>query len=184
MNTYQEDAARTSNPENKLDLDLVNLSGTDLLGMLELIAFKSADHDCLKRALFYSDAKVQARFDAAKEKALKTVVGLEARPDLDVQDTQTVNLIHSILGIAGEVGELAEELVKSKLENRELNRVNILEELGDIMWYISLAVTTLDSSFEEITTKNIDKLKVRYPEKFTKEKAINRDTTKELKALI
>ncbi len=36
-------------------------------------------------------------------------------------------------------------------------------ELGDCMWYIAQAMMALDTSFDEITLRNVNKLVARYP---------------------
>ena len=48
------------------------------------------------------------------------------------------------------------------------------QELGDLMWFINLACDTLNLTWEEIQTHNINKLKRRYPEKYTDQAAIDR----------
>ena len=39
----------------------------------------------------------------------------------------------------------------------------MIEELGDVMWYIALTATGLGVTLEEIATYNIEKLSRRYP---------------------
>lgn len=186
MKTYLEDAAVTASKEPKLDLEAMELSNEEVLAILIGHKVDGDFADATKRALFYSDTKVEARLEKAEVETIRLSNLLEEHPlpeDI-LGDKVTVDLVHSLLGIVGEAGEICEELVASKLENRELNRVNIGEELGDILWYIALAVNTLDLSFDEIAKRNINKLRIRYPDNFSKYDAINRDTTKELNALV
>jgi NTP pyrophosphatase (non-canonical NTP hydrolase) len=58
---------------------------------------------------------------------------------------------------------------------KPLDEVNLKEEMGDLFWYLAIMADTLGVSFEEIQERNIEKLKARYGEKFTDEKAINRN---------
>ena len=43
-----------------------------------------------------------------------------------------------------------------------------------MFWYIGVALDTLEVSMDEVLTANIDKLKIRYPEKFTENDAQSR----------
>lgn len=81
------------------------------------------------------------------------------------------DLMHATLGIAGESGELVDAVKKSIIYGKELDRVNMREEIGDIMWYIALMCRTLNFDLDELLQENIDKLKKRYPEKYTDEHA-------------
>ena len=51
------------------------------------------------------------------------------------------------------------------------------------MWYLALLFDELKLDPNETMNKNIAKLKARYPEKFSKEKALNRDLEKEREIL-
>lgn len=81
------------------------------------------------------------------------------------------DLMHATLGIAGESGELVDAVKKSVIYGKDLDIVNMREEIGDIMWYIALMCRTLDFDLDEILDENIAKLKLRYPEKYTDEHA-------------
>jgi NTP pyrophosphatase (non-canonical NTP hydrolase) len=91
----------------------------------------------------------------------------------------TPRIEHSIIGIVTEAGEIMDAIKRAKIYGNKLDRIHLIEELGDLMWYIALLTDELKTSFEEIWDKNIRKLKVRYPEKFTEKKANNRDLQKE-----
>ena len=92
-------------------------------------------------------------------------------------------LIHASLGIATEAGEFVDCVKKRVFYGKDFDRINAIEELGDLLWYIAVASDELNTSFEEIMTVNIEKLKARYPEKFTEENAIERNLKVERKIL-
>ena len=79
-------------------------------------------------------------------------------------------IFHSIVGITTESVELLEALSAESFDN-----VNFLEELGDVNWYQAIGIDEAGGDFEQILTTNIEKLKKRYPEKFTSQNAIERD---------
>lgn len=73
-----------------------------------------------------------------------------------------VDLLHMAVGVSGEAGELIDAVKKSVIYNKELDRVNIIEELGDIEFYLEGLRQNLGISREETIQANIDKLSVRY----------------------
>ena len=78
---------------------------------------------------------------------------------------------HAVAGLVGEVGEYADVLKKEYIYggiNPYLVQ-DAREELGDILWYVALAASIHGLSLEEVAQKNIEKLKRRYPGKFTPE---------------
>jgi len=94
-----------------------------------------------------------------------------------------LNLLHAAMGISTESGELMDAFKRKIFYGKELDVVNVKEEIGDLMWYVAILLRELDLDFEELLQVNIDKLKARYPEKFTEENALNRDLDKEREIL-
>ena len=89
------------------------------------------------------------------------------------------DLLHGVLGLITEAAELAEVLKKQHAYGKPIDRVNLKEELGDVLWYLPLLCRALDTDMESIAEMNIAKLKLRYPNKFSKEDAITRNLTAE-----
>ncbi|MGP6207118.1 nucleoside triphosphate pyrophosphohydrolase family protein [Cuniculiplasma sp. SKW3] len=85
------------------------------------------------------------------------------------------NLINAALGLCGESGEVADLIKKVEFQGHSFNRDKIIEELGDILWYLSEAARAINSNLSEIAQANIDKLKKRYPKGFSEERSIFRD---------
>ncbi len=57
---------------------------------------------------------------------------------------------------------------------RELDINNLKEELGDILFYMTLILDATGSSFEEVMKMNHDKLEKRFPGGFTEKLAQQR----------
>ena len=91
-----------------------------------------------------------------------------------------LRLLHAVLGLTTEAAELTDALKKHLFYGKELDVINLKEELGDSTWYVGIAIDVLQTTFDEILTLNIEKLRKRYPEKFTEKSALNRDTKNEL----
>ena len=84
-------------------------------------------------------------------------------------------LINGVMGLCGESGEVIDIVKKHLAQGHELNREKIIDELGDVAWYIAEIATVLDVPLEDILTRNIEKLKRRFPDGFSTEKSINRE---------
>ena len=70
----------------------------------------------------------------------------------------------SLLGLSGEVGELSTEY-KKKIRDGDSYKIfkeKIVEEMGDIMWYLSSIATHEGIEFSEILKKSIEKINDRW----------------------
>jgi NTP pyrophosphatase (non-canonical NTP hydrolase) len=113
--------------------------------------------------------------------------------DLDVEgydkvlarlgDPKLARLIHASMGLTTEAGEFVDMLKKHLFYGKAVDETNLVEELGDQLWYIALALRTLGSSFEDAMERNIKKLRTRYPNKFEERRALERDLDAERAAL-
>jgi NTP pyrophosphatase (non-canonical NTP hydrolase) len=100
-----------------------------------------------------------------------------------MQSPENIRLLHSAIGLVTEAGEIQDALKKHVFYGRALDKVNLEEELGDLFWYMAIMADTLGISFEQVMEKNIRKLKSRYGEKFTEERAITRNLQTERQIL-
>ncbi len=91
--------------------------------------------------------------------------------------------LHMLMGMMTEVGELTDQFKKNLAYGKEIDWINVKEEIGDLMWYISEFANTHNFDIEEILETNIAKLQKRFPEKFTAQDAINRNLDAERKIL-
>lgn len=84
------------------------------------------------------------------------------------------NLMHAALGLADEVGEFCKAVKASFVYDKPFDTENAVEELGDILFYISLACHALKIPMDLPAVKNIEKLYKRYPDKYSNEAALAR----------
>ncbi len=78
----------------------------------------------------------------------------------------------AMTGLAGEAGECADLWKKLKFHGKELseeNRQKMIDELGDICWYLANASNALGVDFDDIIRRNIEKLQARHPHGFSSE---------------
>lgn len=101
------------------------------------------------------------------------------KPGQDIADSfndQTADLLHMAIGISGEAGELLDAIKKNTVYQKVLDRENVIEELGDLEFYMEGLRQNLNISREETLQGNIKKLltgeKARYKlGKYTDEQA-------------
>lgn len=90
-------------------------------------------------------------------------------------DEVQCDLLHMTMGICGEAGELLDAIKKHTMYEQPLDFKNVVEELGDLEFYMEGLRQTLGLSREETLKANIEKLLFRYQkEKFTNEEAKER----------
>jgi NTP pyrophosphatase (non-canonical NTP hydrolase) len=70
--------------------------------------------------------------------------------------------LHMAVGISGESGELLDAIKKQVIYNKPIDRENVIEELGDLEFYMEGLRQGLSISREETITHNISKLSKRY----------------------
>lgn len=84
-------------------------------------------------------------------------------------DSPIESVLHAAVGVAGEAGELLDAVKKCWVYNKPLDIANVLEELGDIEFYLEAFRQQLedfarqDVSRDIIISGNIEKLLKRYP---------------------
>ena len=85
---------------------------------------------------------------------------------------ETAHNLHMAVGIAGEAGELLDAVKKSAIYNKLIDRENVVEELGDLEFYMEGLRKKLGITREETLIHNLDKLAVRYAKgKFSNDQA-------------
>ncbi len=88
-----------------------------------------------------------------------------------------LKLLLGAMGLAGEAGEFADMVKKIVFHGKAVDVDALKLELGDVLWYLTLAADALGADLPEIMALNNEKLRKRYPDGFT-EAAANapRDT--------
>ena len=99
--------------------------------------------------------------------------------DLISEDGRKDMVLNGVLGLAGESGECCDIVKKNRFQGHELNKEHLIEELGDVMWYIAETASGLGVTLEEVAQYNLDKLHKRYHgNHFNKEDSIHRNEEK------
>lgn len=158
---YQEQAERTESPEffgANVESDYFDLAIKEAVRALEPL-------DKIKKSLFYNRGTYP---QTHRKLVFQNVQGYG-------ENEITRRIIHGILGIATEAAELLEALDSNISGHADYDAINIAEECGDILWYVALLCNAYGHNLDDVMTRNIAKLRSRFPEKFTEFDANNRD---------
>jgi NTP pyrophosphatase (non-canonical NTP hydrolase) len=90
--------------------------------------------------------------------------------------------MHAALGIAGEGGEIIDLVKKVAINGKAMNRGHLIEELGDLEFYLQLLRTSLGIDRQEVLQVNLDKLATRYPAGYSDQAAAARVDLLEVQA--
>lgn len=96
---------------------------------------------------------------------------------------EIARLFHGFILIQGEGAEGIDALKKHIYYGKELDEANLLEEVGDALYGCQVVCECLGITIEQALEANKRKLMQRYPEGFSEEKAIHRNTQKELEVM-
>lgn len=95
-------------------------------------------------------------FDDYQKKALTTVLTTE---------DAFKDLLHWVLGINGESGEIAEKVKKIIRDKNgqvsEQDKQDLAKEIGDVLWYLAVFADQLGVSLDDIARQNLEKLQSR-----------------------
>ena len=82
-------------------------------------------------------------------------------------------------GMCGESGECIDILKKVEFQGHEFDPNRLIDELGDVLWYVAQTAPGLGITLEDVAQGNIKKLENRYPQEFTAEQSIHRSEYEE-----
>ena len=84
-------------------------------------------------------------------------------------------VLNGVMGLNGEAGECIDIVKKHLFQGHPLDTDKLLDELGDVLWYVAITADGIGVQLEDIMLHNIDKLRRRYPEGFDAERSIHRE---------
>ena len=90
-------------------------------------------------------------------------------------------LTEALMGLSGESGEAIDLLKKHLYQHHELDRKNLLAELGDVAWYLAAAADALGYRLSDVFQANIEKLAKRYPNGFEAGRSISREESRRIR---
>ena len=93
------------------------------------------------------------KFDDYQQQALTTAI---------TSGDKFKDLLHWVLGVNGEAGEIAEKLKKiirdKGGEVSDEDKAELAKEIGDVLWYLAVFANHLGLSFDDLAKANLKKL--------------------------
>jgi NTP pyrophosphatase (non-canonical NTP hydrolase) len=72
------------------------------------------------------------------------------------------HLVHMAMGVSGEAGELLDAIKKSTIYRKPLDKENIIEECGDILFFVQGILNYYSLDITDAIYENRKKLSLRY----------------------
>jgi NTP pyrophosphatase (non-canonical NTP hydrolase) len=94
-----------------------------------------------------------------------------------------MRLDNAARGLAGDAGEVSTAVMKFIEYGRDLDRTNLIEEVGDCLWRLAQVCKAAGFTLQDAMEANIRKLSVRYPEKYSDTLSANRNPEAERRAV-
>ena len=85
------------------------------------------------------------------------------------------HILNGVTGLNGEAGECIDIVKKHLFQGHPLDTDKLVDELGDVLWYVAITADGIGVPLEDIMQHNIDKLRKRYPDGFNAERSIHRE---------
>jgi NTP pyrophosphatase (non-canonical NTP hydrolase) len=109
-----------------------------------------------------------------KHDEMVNALAKQGKAILETMTPQQAHLLHMSVGISGESGELLDAIKKHVIYNKPIDVENVIEELGDLEFYMEGLRQGLGISREETIDANIAKLGVRYAQGYSDKAAQER----------
>lgn len=97
-------------------------------------------------------------------------LAIRTLPDANRKD----NVMTCALGL-GESGEVQNLVKKEWYHGHVLSKEKIVDEVGDMIWYAAALCHLYDLHLSDVLEFNLNKLKNRYPDGFSKDRSRNRE---------
>lgn len=171
---YVTSALKTEAPLTPELLERVHSpSSLIYLNHLMRLAIESAQRvDKLKKWLFYGKKSTENEYLDIGEMEDDYIIPPETSERLQ---GDVICMVHAAIGFTTESGEILEALRDHIFGGMKLDNINLIEEGGDLFWYMAIYADALRVTFDDIKERNIRKLKARYGDKFSEDAAITRN---------
>ena len=154
-----------------------------MMHSLDHVRRKGLTLDISKRFFFYGGKELKGLQESFEKEHQHTynndLTQKQIKAFLDSAPVGSTRILHGLLGLSSENGELLQEFCCAVKENRPLDYVRLFEELGDMLWYIDLMLSVIGKTIPEAAEHNIHKLYERYNGKFSQELAFSRNLDEE-----
>lgn len=151
--THRELVSNLRKPGIEISQDLNESPDQKFLLIMQAI-------ECLQASIRLDMVKKQVIYN--KDSGIRPNLDNPDYSDLPNISPEMADLLHMIIGVVGEAGELLEAALDHIIEDKPLDIENIREELGDLEFYQEGVRQNLSITRDETISQNISKLSVRY----------------------
>ncbi len=161
-NDYQDECARTETDDYGPVLERLTVEQIEhARSAIAASAKNGIAADEIKKNLFYGRP-----FDQVEPGPLTGYQLGVGAANLEKLEPAKVRLLHHTLGLAGECGEIVNLTGDHLFGGKPLDKTKVMEECGDLLWYMAGLLDTVGLDFGVTMERNIAKLRARYPQKF------------------
>ncbi len=178
LKNYHELCLRTEADDHAMQSARILECNGILVNLLVSFCDTAGGLDVLKKHVYYGKPL------SDRDKAIKDSIPGELDSVQRQRLSERIRLVHGIIGMITECGELVDQLMNHIAAGETLDQVNILEECCDVDWYKNLCLDAAGYTAADVPTTLIPKLEVRYAKKqFNAKQAIERDLSAERASL-
>lgn len=76
---------------------------------------------------------------------------------------KVLDFLHMTMALCSESGEFADEVKKAVFHSKETRIIDLVDELGDVFFYLTCITNFLGISIQDVMQANIIKIQQRYP---------------------
>lgn len=183
IDVYQVAANRTAAPPDFNMTQRLETVVPCLIASLKTLQVECELIDQIKKFVFYGRPLRDSVAEHCKTVANNSGLGCS----VPAPNVENMRALHGLIGIVSEAPEIAEILVRllEGVTTVKEERVNIVEELGDVLWYAAESSTGVEVPLNFVAITNVNKLATRYKKtgEFDDGDAIYRDLMSELYTL-
>lgn len=183
---YIKESSKTNNVDVPSILDRLSQQERflKLMSVLADYSMICEQLDVFKKGIFYGKEEALKFVDDMETPTFTSDISARFTNSLESAGFDYVNLLHGVVGLATETGELVDAFAQPLSEGKTFDFVNFGEECGDLCWYQARILETINKTFDDVQVANIkklmDKQSGRYKTgSFTAEEAIERDVATE-----
>lgn len=105
-----------------------------------------------------------------QKESIKTTVDLDSfeQRKCNSEDVLKAHLLNASVGISVESTEVLQHIQRYVFCGKSLDKDHVLDECGDVLWYINYILSKLGLSLEECMKQSLIKVSKKYPERFSK----------------
>lgn len=182
VNDFQNFTRLALRTESKINNANIDLHKFKLL--LEMYITIGNFLDYMKKGIYYNNYSKYETNEVELSNKLNDLLSdfLVVENNRENVNNFNFRVMHGLLGALTESSEIAEHLLKY-LETEQIDKIGVSEEFSDFDWYKAITFDEMQLDENQSRQNVIDKLRIRYPDKYDDSKAEKRDLKAERKEL-